>query len=170
MNPHTSLAVEPIPANGRHPGLVPRARLEYMLETFSTNYAASGFVKDKRLPMHAEIAGVSFGGVDKAYPLEILREQGIINDRVGGQDIAIIYDAEADHLFALDRSAGDASLNLVLAGGALSSPGGEMRWTGTGLPLTDNAPQLQRLQIERQWWLGWVEFHPRSEIYQIANI
>jgi hypothetical protein len=59
MNPHTSLAVDPIPDHGRYPGLIPRDRLEHLLEVFSTNYAAPGFITDKRLPKHAEIAGLS---------------------------------------------------------------------------------------------------------------
>jgi len=73
MNPHTSLAVEPIPEHGRFPGLIPRDRLEYLLETFSTNYTASGFVTDNRLPMHEEIVGVSLAGVDRAYRLVVIR-------------------------------------------------------------------------------------------------
>lgn len=64
MNPDTSLAVEPIPDNGRYPGLVPRDRQEHMLDAFSTNYAAPGFITDKRLPMHEEITGLSMAGVD----------------------------------------------------------------------------------------------------------
>jgi len=41
-----------------------------------------------------------------------------------------------------------------------------MGWTWAGNPLTSDTPPLQRLWIERQWWLGWVEFHPMSEVYQ----
>ncbi len=169
MNPHTSLAVEPIPEHGRFPGLIPRNRLEYLLETFSTNYAASGFVTDNRLPMHEEIVGVSLAGVDKAYPLVVIRNQGVIHDRIGENTIAIVYDADADHVNAFNCLVSDKIIELAPANGALSSLDGMMRWTWMGNPLTANTPPLQKLQIERQWWLGWVEFHPTSEVYQTAT-
>ena len=169
MNPHTSLAVEPIPEHGRFPGLIPRDRLEYLLETFSTNYAASGFVTDKRLPMHEEIVGVSLAGVDRAYPLVVIRNQGVIHDRIGENSIAIVYDADADHVNGFNCLVSDKIIELAPANGELSSLDGMMRWTWMGNPLTANTPPLQKLQIERQWWLGWVEFHPTSEVYQTAT-
>ena len=169
MNPHTSLAVEPIPEHGRFPGLIPRDRLEYLLETFSTNYAASGFVTDHRLPMHEEIVGVSLAGVDRAYPLVVIRNQGVIHDRIGENSIAIVYDADADYVNAFNCLVSDKIIELAPANGALSSLDGMMRWTWMGNPLTANTPPLQKLQIERQWWLGWVEFHPTSEVYQTAT-
>ena len=169
MNPHTSLAVEPIPEHGRFPGLIPRDRLEYLLETFSTNYAASGFVTDHRLPMHEEIVGVSLAGVDRAYPLVVIRNQGVIHDRIGENSIAIVYDADADYVNAFNCLVSDKIIELAPANGALSSLDGMMRWTWMGNPLTANTPPLQKLQIERQWWLGWVEFHPTSEVYQAAT-
>jgi len=167
MNPRTALAVEPIPANGRYPGLIPRHLLERMLEAFSTNYAAPGFVTDKRLPLHEEIAGLSLAGVDKAYPLAALREQSVINDHIGQRAIAIIYHAAADHVLALDRQVGGKTIDLIPANGGSSSPDG-MRWTWAGQPLSADTPPLQPLWLERQWWLGWVEFHPASEVYQAA--
>jgi hypothetical protein len=85
--------VEPIPDNGSYPGLIPRDRLEHLLEVLTTNFAAPGFVVDKRLPMHEALG-------------------------LGGQ------------------------------------------------PASPHTPPLQQLWIERQWWLGWVEFHPTSEVYQ----
>ena len=169
MNPHTSLAVEPIPEHGRFPGLIPRDRLEYLLETFSTNYAALGFVTDNRLPMHEEIVGVSLAGVDRAYPLVVIRNQGVIHDRIGENSIAIVYDADADYVNAFNCLVSDKIIELAPANGALSSLDGMMRWTWMGNPLTANTPPLQKLQIERQWWLGWVEFHPTSEVYQAAT-
>ena len=167
MNPHTELAVEPVPDNGRYPGLIPRHRLEHMLEIFTTNYAAPGLITDKRLPMHEEIAGLSLDGVDKVYPLAVLQAQGVINDRIGEHAIAILYHADADHVLALDRLVGGKTIDLVPANGGLSSAGG-MRWTWAGQPLTADTPPLQQVWIERQWWLGWVEFHPASEVYQAA--
>jgi len=169
MNPHTSLAVEPIPEHGRFPGLIPRDRLNYLLETFTTNYAASGFVTDNRLPMHEEIVGVSLAGVDKAYPLAVIRNQGVIHDQIGENRIIIVYDPDADYVNAFNCPVSGKIIELDIDNDALTSRDGMMRWTWMGNPLTANTPQLQKLQIERQWWLGWVEFHPTSEIYRAVS-
>ena len=166
LNPHTSLALEPNPENGRFPGLIPRHRLEHLLKTFTSNYAASGYVSDDRLRMHEEIVGVSLGGMDKAYPLAEIRNQGMIHDRVGENHIAIAYDPDADHVSVFDGQVGDQVIELVAVDGGLSSRNGGMRWNGMGDPLTPNTPALVKYHIERQKWLGWVEFHPTSEVYQ----
>jgi len=166
MYPHTTLASEPIPEHGRFPGLIPRNRLEYLLETFSTNYAASGFVTDNRLPMHDEIVGISLAGVDKAYPLSVIRNQGIVHDQIGENSIAIVYYADADHVNVFNILVDNKIIELALANDTLSSNDGMMYWTWMGNPLTADTPPLQKLQIERQWWLGWIEFHPASEVYQ----
>jgi hypothetical protein len=166
MYPHTTLAVEPIPEDGRFPGLIPRHRLEHILEAFTTNYAAPGLVTDRRLPMHEEIVGLSLAGVDRAYPLAVIRNQGLIHDRIGENSIAIVYDADADHVNVFDCLVSGKIVELTPANGDLASLDGKMRWTWTGSPLTANTPPLEKLPIERQWWLGWVEFHPASEVYQ----
>ena len=119
--------------------------------------------------MHEEIVGVSLAGVDRAYRLVVIRNQGVIHDRIGENSIAIVYDADADHVNAFNCLVSDKIIELAPANGALSSLNGRMRWTWMGNPLTANTPPLQKLRIERQWWLGWVEFHPTSEVYQTAT-
>ena len=165
--PHTSLAVEPVPDNDRYPGLIPRHRLEHLLDKFTTNFAAPGLVTDRRLAMHEEIVGISLDGVDKAYPLSVLRSKGLIHDRIGKNNIIIVYDPDNDHasVFSSQITA-EKSIGLVISNGILSSSDGSMRWKWSGAPISSDTPPLEKLRGERQWWLGWVEFHPESQIYK----
>jgi hypothetical protein len=165
MYPHTTLAVEASPEHARFPGLIPRDRLIRLLERFTTRHAASGLITDDRLPMHEEIIGISLDGGEKAYPLAVLREQGMIVDRIGRDRIAILYDAKADHVVAFLCPENE---NIVLTpdnNSALAPPDETRRWTWTGKPLTAGTSPLQPLPVERQWWLGWVEFHPTTDIW-----
>jgi hypothetical protein len=164
-SPHTSLAVEPVPKGGRYPGLIPRGRLIHLLELFTTNYAAPGFISDARLPQHDEVAGISLAGVDKAYPLSVLRNRIVVNDIIGDRSIAVIYDVDADHVLALDRVVNKIPVDLVPTSEDLTTPDGNMQWTWGGGPLSANTPPLKQIRIERQWWLGWIEFHPASQVY-----
>jgi hypothetical protein len=169
LNPHTTLALEPIPENGRFPGLIPRHRLEHLLKTFTTHHAAAGLISDPRLGMHEEIVGLSLDGVDKAYPLVEIRHQGIIQDKVGENCIAVAYDRNADHVGIFNCRVGDQVIEFVPFDEVLSSRNGLMRWNWMGEPLTRKTPALRKYQIERQKWLGWVEFHPTSEVYQMER-
>ena len=123
-------------------------------------------IRDNRLPLHTEIIGISLAGEDKAYPLAVIRKQGLIHDQVGGQHIAIVYAADGDYVNAFYCHLGGQVIKLHIDSGALASRSGALRWTWAGQPLSANTPQLQKLQIQRQWWLGWMEFHPASEVYQ----
>jgi len=163
MHPRTSLAVEPAGSGG----LIPRRLLEDMLQKFTTKHAAPGLVSDTRLPMHEEIVGVSLNGVAKAYPLSLLQDRRMIQDSVGGHPIAILYDGDADHVSAFIRPMHDDNqpLDLLAVNGGLRSADGSMRWTWTGDPLTPHIAPLRKIPLERQWWLGWAEFHPDSDVY-----
>ncbi len=96
-----------------------------------------------------------------------MADQVVINDKIGEHAVAIIYDSDADQVLAFDRQVGGKTIDLVPTDDGFSSASG-MRWTLTGQPLTDETPPLQPVWIERQWWLGWVEFHPATEVYQTA--
>lgn len=162
MHPRTSLAVEPADSGG----LIPRHLLEAMLQRFTTRYAAAGLVTDARLPMHEEIAGLSLNGVARAYPLSLLQDRRVVEDGIGDRPIAILYDADADHVSAFVRPLHDnRPVKLLPVDGSLRSSDGSMRWTWAGDPLTPHTPPLRNIPIERQWWLGWVEFHPDTGVY-----
>jgi hypothetical protein len=62
---------------------------------------------DRRLDQHAFVAGVVVDGVPKAYPLDVLRDLGTVEDRVGKTAVRLSYDARADRVRA---TAGQAAL------------------------------------------------------------
>ncbi len=140
----------------------PRDILEHVLEYFTTNYAAPGLVSDKRLPTHEEIAGLSLDGIDKAYPLSVLKKQSVITTAsvprhrrhlrhgCGPRTCARPSGGQKGHRSDSGRQ------RFVLSEG--------MRWTWAGHPLTDDTPPLQQVWIERQWWLGWVHSTRQSSL------
>ncbi len=54
--------------------------------------------KDKEL-----VAGIIIGAEAKAFPVDLLRKAGVINDRVGGKAIKIAFDPETDNLIVTDK-------------------------------------------------------------------
>jgi len=117
----------------KYTGIIPKPILQRMLRItkWATLSGLSG--QDHRLDPHQIVIGVIINGVAKVYPLEILRANPNTVDKVAGETIQLLYDAEGDQV-VIKTSDG------------------------------------KRLHYERQWWAGWREFHPRSEIYSENKI
>lgn len=122
--PQAGYAVEP----EHYTGLLPKPLLMRLLHITQVANLRGLSPLDKRLDPHELVIGVVVNGAAKAYPLAALRSAGRIQDRVGGQTIAIQYEPRGDRV-------------------------------------TIQAQDCVLLPYERQWWLGWCEFHPRSAIY-----
>jgi hypothetical protein len=65
----------------------------------------------KDLPTKAWVLGVVVGGTAKAYPIDLLDEEPILEDRINGEPITIEWDAAARHGAA--QSAGGEELPTV---------------------------------------------------------
>lgn len=112
-------------------GLIPKRRLQAMLQITHILHVPGLSANDRRLPAHEEIVGLAIKGEAKAYPLAALKRVGRIQDQLGGVSLTLLYEADQDRVRALaDPSASDP------------------------------------LRVERQWWLGWSEFHPGSQIWR----
>ena len=141
-HPGTAVATEP--ADAPQP-IIPRELIERALQAIPTRFNGPGFHPDNRLPSHTVVAGLAVRGEARAYPLRLLQKQEIVNDEVGGVAIVVWYDAVGD---------------VVRAGKRPSA-----------IPITDRDTlrTLPSLPIQRQWWLGWSEFHPATSIYPVRK-
>lgn len=111
-------------------GLVPKRRLQAMLQIAHVLKVPGLTRYDLRLPAHEEIVGLVFKGEARAYSLSALKRLGRIEDKLAGIPITLTYESDKDRVFAF------------------------------------TSPDRQAaLPFERQWWLGWSEFHPGSSIW-----
>ena len=122
--------------------------------------------RDDRLDLKAEILGLSVGDVHKAYPLEALQSEGLVNDVVGGAEVVIVAseDSSSTRVYARD--------GLEFAATGAAGPGGrpqtlvdadgmEWRVTEEGLVnATDPSRILPRIPSRLAFWFGWFAFHP----------
>ena len=126
---------------------------------------------DKRLPAMSFVFGVERGGEACAYPLEALRESPVVNDKLGGEPIVVMYDAARDVGAVYSRQVD----GHVLTFNAESDGNGivardvetDTRWDVTGAArggsLADRAlvplPHYNKL-----FWFSWALFKPGSRI------
>lgn len=116
-----------VPPAGQPTGPLSLERLTRLLGIADRLHVPGLQVSDHRLGMHTEIAGIVVDGEARAYPLELLRRQLRVTDRIQGREVVLVYDPAEDWVKAFS---------------------GE-----------------QALEVARQWWLGWSEFHPGTGLY-----
>lgn len=158
----------------------------------ATGEAIDGPLKGKRLEV---LAGweTTWGVIRKAYPdacyaLEPERFTGLMPKPILKRMLGITHWATLNGLSAADPrlEPHQVVIGVVVNGSARAYPleilranpntidqvAGEtiqLLYDKAGDQVTITTPYGKRLYYERQWWAGWCEFHPRSELYQGAK-
>ncbi|MGH9317552.1 MAG: DUF3179 domain-containing protein [Thermoanaerobaculia bacterium] len=123
--------------------------------------------KDPSLEPKAWVYGLRRGAAAKAYPLEILFRERVVNDAVAGENVVLVADPEAGSVRAYARQ------SRILAEGPsprkLIEPATGALWRieeEALLPETPGLPALERLAGNRAYWFGWYAFFPETEVYE----
>ena len=127
------------------------------------------FLTDSRRVEKDRVFALRFFGAASAYPIDILRDQAVVNDTVGPQNIVIVTDPESSAVRAYDRGVhlfrlGDTAEELVDENG--------LAWQvdETGLSPEGNAElPLERLPGHDAFWFGWFAANPQTRLYSGAN-
>ncbi len=128
------------------------------------------WLRDPSLPPKKVVVGLLTGGGKKAYVVDDLRAERVINDTVGGVEVVIAASGESRSARAYERrgetfnAAEDSEATprfLVDSNGA--------RWEVTEEALvleSDSSRTLPRLPTLTSFWFGWYQYHPDTEIYR----
>ena len=122
------------------------------------------------LPTKSQVLGLELGGESKAYPLEVLRSQPVVNDSLGGQSLVVVTD-EGEVGSRVYKSDGQEFVEV-----SESQPGTlpavvdaeGNRWRQDEDALVNEAdPQqrLDRLPVRVAYWFGWYAFNQDTSIY-----
>ena len=164
-----------------HPDtLVLDKRGRYQRDRYTGYYASAELgvigerIKDDRLQTKALVVGVNLVGHTKAYPLGTLAEQGVVNDKVGGVGVVVVFDRTSNTGVLYESRAGDRELTFE-AFGKEGGPRSKLRdretgtiWTAfTGVatdgPLTGT--KLKRVPSHLSFWFAWTDWNPGTELY-----
>lgn len=135
------------------------------------------------LPPVARVLTVDLDGEAVAYPYEVLQEVRAVNDTVGGQDIAVFW--EAGTASALDAATIAAGRDVGAANAYARRLGGETltfrfdgvhildeqtnsQWNLLGQALSGElaGQQLSPVVAINHFWFSWAAFKPETRIYQ----
>lgn len=165
--PQTTVLALAQPA-GREPG--------YRYEPGSAEAARKGvrfpvWLKSDRLPRDTEVYALLLGGQARAYPLDRVLRQRVINDQLGDVELVLVGDPVSGAVRAYRRE------GLVLQPGSSA----QSVVTGEGLAfrveedalvsLGPGEPRLlNRLPGHISFWFGWYGFYPQTSVYEEAPV
>ena len=126
--------------------------------------------RSDRLPQKAQVIGIQFDSVFKAYPLALIQEQGILNDTVGGENFVLL--STGGGLGARGYRTGEIFFkNKLIDGPMLSLEDHEGNlWNvqeGYLVPDAGNSTPLPRIRTSLAYWFAWYLFHPSTEVYNV---
>lgn len=119
------------------------------------------------LPTKSWVFTQLIAGQPRAYPLSVLKEEGVVNDTLAGQKLVVIHDEGGHGARAYDRgehtfTPGDTSAELVDESGAA--------WQVTENALINaQGDSLARQPGHMAYWFGWFSFYPRTEVYGVEG-
>jgi hypothetical protein len=125
--------------------------------------------KSGALDPKAEVYAVRLGGLAKAYAIERVLAEKVVNDRLGGpggESLVVVGDPASGAVRAYRRGElrfepGAGPRELIDEAGRLWTVGEDAL-----LPHGDGAPAaLPRVPGHQAFWFGWFSFFPRSELY-----
>jgi hypothetical protein len=124
--------------------------------------------KDGSLEPKAWIFALRSGPASRAYPLELLFRERVVNDAVGALSVVLVADPKNRSVRAYVRGA-----SLFAEGSSpdeLIEPQTQARWRveeeALVLAIGERVTRLRRYAGHRAYWFGWYGFFPDTTLYE----
>ena len=128
--------------------------------------------RDEVLAPKAEVLGVTIKGVDKAYPIDVLREERIVHDRIADVDIVVIASGSSSDAHIYENPDGRdfrLSGDTAEAGYPVQVVDDQGKvWQVSRDRLVDASDQSRVLSVipsNVSFWFGWYAFHRETKLY-----
>lgn len=137
---------------------------------------------DDRLPPMEKVVAVTLNGQDKAYAHRVTREERVIHDSIGGQDVVVFHSGGAvsaldDAQISRSKEVGSTgvfvpraegqSLTFRYADGQFVDEETGSIWTVTGRAVSGplEGAQLRRISHGDYFAFAWFAFKPETKLY-----
>ncbi|MEI6409540.1 MAG: DUF3179 domain-containing (seleno)protein [Bacteroidota bacterium] len=107
------------------------------------------------------VIGIQTDRAAKAFDWNRLKQERIINDRVGNQHVVLALASDNKSFFAYARP--DSGMRFSIRNDTLCC--GNQSWTLLGRPVSPETQELKKVQAYQEFWHSWDTFHPRSAQY-----
>ncbi len=147
-------------------------------DSYDSYYASSSAgvieetLSDDRLYTKEFVIGVEVGETAVAYPYSVLNQEPVVNDTVAGQDVLVVFDANAALGVVFNRRVGDQTLTFSQDGDALVDAETGTTWDAFSGIATSGELEgvtLERIKSTTVFWFGWKDFYPDTVLYGIDS-
>jgi hypothetical protein len=118
---------------------------------------------DERLPSKKLVYGVTAGGKAKAYTEDIIEEEGLIQDQLGGETVLVLKRPDDGTINAFRVKENHQNLNFTLEENGLRDSN-EMLWDFEGEQVGGDG-SMDKLNPKGFFWFAWAKFNPETQIY-----
>lgn len=105
------------------------------------------------------VIGILIGDESKAYDWNLLKEQRIIHDNLGGKPILIALSKDDQSFMAFERNSDTAK--FIIRNDTLFA--GRKPYTFLGRDIETPSQQLKRVKAYQEFWHSWQTFHPNTK-------
>ena len=136
--------------------------------------------RDDRLTAKEFVVGVQLADGIKAFPFRYLNEQPVVNDRVGGTDLVVVFDSDGARGSVLDHTLDGRTLTFEASPAPVEgvivplvdTETGTV-WEGvTGLAVSGPLAgrQLAQIPFTQVFWFAWSDFFPDAELWDPEGV
>ncbi len=135
------------------------------------------------LPPVARVLTIDLNGEAVAYPYDVLKEVGVVNDTVGGADVVVLWVAGTASALEAGTVAGgrdvgtantyardfdNQTLTFTLDGSRIVDKETDSEWNVLGQAVSGKltGKQLTPVVAINHFWFSWAAFKPETRIYQ----
>lgn len=121
----------------------------------------------RRLPEKRLVLGLNIGGEAKAFDLVVVGEEQVVNDEVGGTEVAVIATDNGEGARAYERNGRTFSDSQTFEGAPTVADESGERWRVEegGLVLMVGDETLERLESRIAYWFAWHQTFPETAVY-----
>lgn len=136
---------------------------------------------DGRLPAMERVVTVSLNGEDAAYPFNVLAEQKLVADTVGGEPIVVLYQPGVDSPFSGSDIGAAGVFAPTLDGktlkfkvddnGTIVDTETRSQWNVLGRAISGplEGKQLQSIVNGNHFWFAWAVFKPETRVFGLSE-
>ena len=128
------------------------------------------------MPPRTVVVGIAVGGVERAYPLAVLRRQSPVLDDLGGIGVVLLVDADGRSVRVFESAVDGRRVDFFRPAAGAAAPAAAGRWvdgvTGSAWDFQGSAVagpwrgrRLRPLPATKDYWFDWLTYHPRTSIY-----
>ncbi|HEX7023899.1 MAG TPA: DUF3179 domain-containing (seleno)protein, partial [Gemmatimonadales bacterium] len=129
---------------------------------------------DPALEPRAVVAGVQIGATAKAYPMDRVRAQAPVHDRVGGVPIVLLIGPDGKSVRVFEARLDSLPLEFLrpVGGppGEVIDAGSAGRWSFRGEALSGpwQGRRLKPVFVLLDYWFDWKTYHPATGLYTLG--